>query len=122
MVLEAGSPRRFGILSTSRLLHVGVALYLAIALSACSSNVYLLGVTENDGQDVATILKPKEDSLGFYYHITTVTAVDGRSTGYQLRDIEVVVPTGQRTLSVLYNAKDKPLSARQARASVVFEA
>lgn len=97
-------------------------LLLAVCLNGCGGNVYLLGTDELDKSRVAMIQKPNEDSLGFYYKITTVMSVDGESTGYKLGDSLLHVPTGKRTLGVKYNVKDKLFSFRKASADISFVA
>ena len=99
-----------------------VAVFLAVVLGGCGGNVYLLGADELDESQVATILKPNEDSLSFYYKITTVLMVDGEHTGYALSDSLIHVPSGERTLNVMYHAKDKLFSFRKSRAELSFVA
>lgn len=97
-------------------------LLLAGCINGCGGNVYLLGANELDESRVAMIMKPNEDSLGFYYKITTVMSVDGEYTGYKLGDSLLHVPSGERTLGVKYSAKDKLFSFRRAGADVSFVA
>ncbi len=97
-------------------------LLLAVCLSGCGGNTYLLGADELEESRVAMIMKPNEDSLAFYYKITTVVSVDGEYTGYKMGDSLLHVPSGNRTLGVKYHAKDKLFSFRKSSAEVSFVA
>ena len=97
-------------------------LSVAILLSGCAGNVFLLGAEKMDSANVAMIQKSKNDTVAFYYHLATVLSVDGQSTGYNLRDTGIYIPAGRRSLAVKYSAKDKPFSFRRARATLLFEA
>jgi len=91
-------------------------------LCGCAGNVFLLGAEKMDSANVAMIQKSKNDTVAFYYHLATVLSVDGKSTGYNLRDIGIYIPAGRRSLAVKYSAKDKLFSFRRARATLLFEA
>lgn len=102
----------------------GIAfLLLAVTLvSGCASHKYMDETSEGDMSSAATIIKPKEDSIGFFYRITTFTTVDGESTGYALRKQKIVIPAGRREIGALYKAKNKAFHAREATAFLAFEA
>lgn len=100
----------------------GLLLLAATLGSGCASHTYMQDTSDGDMSSAATIIKPMEDSIGFFYHITTFTTVDGDSTGYALRKQKIVVPAGKREIGALYKAKDKAFRARQATAFLTFEA
>jgi hypothetical protein len=104
---------------------LGRPLFLVLAVissSGCASHRYLDETSLGDLSSTATIIKPKEDSIGFFYRITTFTTVDGESTGYALRKQKIVVPAGKREIGALYKAKNKAFHAREATAFLTFEA
>lgn len=99
---------------------LATTMIMMLSLSGCAGDLYLQGAESLDEADVARIIKPKEDSLGFFYRITTVQFVNGRHTGYKLNEIDIAVPPGEYTLDVLYKAKSKAFSARKAFGEVEF--
>ena len=101
---------------------MGLLVLAAMLASGCASHKYMGETSEGDMSAAATIIKPKEDSIGFFYRITTFTTVDGESTGYALREQKIVIPAGTREIGALYKAKNRAFHARKATAFLTFEA
>ena len=106
----------------SSLRRIGLLSLAVMFASGCASHKYMDETSEGDMSSAATIIKPKEDSIGFFYCITTLTTVDGESTGYALRKQKIVIPAGKREIGALYKAKNKAFHAREATTFLTFEA